>query len=172
MLHNPRRCIVDYRVTETDFEKAVAHYGKLLDRGKPDVEKKNLAVFKVFTANIDPLATTYQTELRVTGVAAGSPALQHSPAIYWGSDEVSIDFAQLEQLGQLPGTVKEPLSPDLSELYGGQLGSVVDAHGYRMGVSINPDFPGKREWINLALMLGGAATWLAVSGLFPGSGPG
>ncbi|WBO83955.1 hypothetical protein [Hymenobacter yonginensis] len=161
MLHNPRRCIVDYRVPEADFDKAVAHYGKLLDREKPDVEKPLLAVFKVFTANIDPLETTYQAELRVTGVKAGSPALQHSPAVYWGSDEVDGDFAQLEHAGELPGTTKEPVQPDPSGMYTTpRLGSLVDVQGYRMGVAINPDYPGRKEWITLLLLLSGAGKLL------------
>ncbi|MBC6699885.1 hypothetical protein [Hymenobacter sp. BT190] len=161
MLHKPRRCIVDYRVKEEDFDRAVAHYGKLLDREKPDVEKRNLAVFKVFTANIDPVETTYQTELRVTGVKANSPALQYSPAIYWGSDAVDNDFAQLKQAGQLPGTTKEPMQPDPSDLHTNpRLGSVVDVYGYRTGVTINPDYPGKREWISKLLVLGGAGALL------------
>jgi hypothetical protein len=160
MLHNPRRCIVDYRVPEADFDKAVAHYGQLLDRA-PDVTKPMLVVFKVFTANIDPLKTTYQAELRVTGVKANSPALQYSPAVYWGSDEVDGDFAQLEHAGQLPGTSQEPLQPDPSGLHTNpRLGSVVDGHGYRTGVTINPDYPGKREWVNLLLVLGGIGTQL------------
>lgn len=156
MLHNPRRCIVDYRVTEADFNKAVAYYGKLLNR-EPDVEKMLLVIFKVFTANIDSLKTTYQTELRVTGVKAGSPALKYSPAIYWGSDEVEDDFAELEHAGQLSGSILEPVQPDPSEMYTSpRLGAVVDEHGYRTGVTINPDYPGKREWISLLLLLGGA----------------
>ncbi|AII52126.1 hypothetical protein N008_09065 [Hymenobacter sp. APR13] len=146
---------------EADFDKAVAHYGKLLDREKPDVEKPLLAVFKVFTANIDPLDTTYQAELRVTGVKAGSPALQYSPAIYWGSEEVDGDFAQLEHAGELPGTTKEPVQPDPSGMYtNSRLGSLVDQQGYRVGVVTNPDYPGKKEWITLLLALGSAGKLL------------
>lgn len=164
MAKDSRMFIVDYRVTKDDFKATVESFKKMLVDKEPIEVSAWLTIFKVFTVNLDDRKVTYQAQLRVTGLAAGSPGLKHSPAIYWGSDTVSSDFKQLEGLA-LPG-MNEPLTLDPAGQHESQIGSVVSLVGYRMGVVNNPNYPGRKVGRSLALLLAGAGALIAAQALF------
>ncbi|MBC6992243.1 hypothetical protein [Hymenobacter sp. BT491] len=146
-------CVIEYRVkvsTPQQFQKAVAFYGRMVGKVKPDSLNATQAVFEVFTAQAD--AHTYSCWAFVTAVSPRDAGKnKRSPIVYWGTKADSLEAkykklrskpsadsddeysANLAQSGPMPKNLV--FKPEWSR------GSLADPYNSRLGLVINPDYP-------------------------------
>lgn len=145
-----KRCIVDYRVYESEFEDAVKFYCGVLGKTGPDYNTDGHARIEAFSVVDETESDRYMCEVRVSTVSTDDGGeCRHHPVIYWGTDNPADTLKTINtNLTRVPDDEPLHVDPITYVTQGGttvvsSLGSAVDPFSNRTGVTPNPTYPPK-----------------------------